>query len=53
MEVYDDQFSYHEWPPRSPVRSRCGALGAAALLGAGTAVAKVGEDAELLELFEE
>jgi hypothetical protein len=30
-----------------------GALGAAALLGAGTAVAKVGEDAELLELFEE
>ena len=30
-----------------------GALGAAALLGAGTAVAKVGEDAELLELFED
>jgi len=29
-----------------------GALGAAALLGAGTTVAKVGEDAELLELFE-
>jgi hypothetical protein len=30
-----------------------GALGAAAFLGAGTALAKVGEDAELLELFEE
>jgi hypothetical protein len=30
-----------------------GALGAAALLGAGTALAKVGEDAELLELFED
>ena len=30
-----------------------GALGAAAFLGAGTALAKVGEDAELLELFED
>jgi hypothetical protein len=29
-----------------------GALGAAAFLGAGTALAKVGEDAELLDLFE-
>jgi hypothetical protein len=29
------------------------AIGAAAFLGAGTAIAKVGEDAELLELFEE
>ena len=30
-----------------------GALGAAAFLGAGTALAKVGEDAQLLDLFED